>query len=159
LTTPHPADRDSIITRFAAFARRTASGAAVAVAMLAGSTLAVAQPRETVTPLYSYPIAGMPGKSVTAVMVSYPPGGVTPPHRHGRAFVVAYVLEGAIRSQLYGGEERVYRAGESWTEPPGAHHVVGRNASATEPARMIAVFIADTGATDLVVIDGEAKKK
>ena len=110
-------------------------------------------PRETVTPAFAYPIANAPGKQLTALIVSYAPGGKTPAHRHGRAFVVGYVLEGSIRSKLGNGEERVYRAGESWTEQPGAHHTVSENASATEPAKLLALLVAGKGAKDLVTID------
>ena len=59
---------------------------------------------------------------------------------------MAYVLEGAIRSKVNDGPETVYQAGESWIEPPGAAHSVSANASATEPARLLAVFVADDGA-------------
>ncbi len=117
--------------------------------------------RETVAPAFSYPIANVPGKSITALTVSYAPGAKTPAHRHGRSFVVGYVLEGSIRSKLDNGEVRTYRAGESWTEKPGAHHVLSENASATEPAKLLAFLIADTKAKDLLTFDadkGKAKK-
>ena len=89
----------------------------------------------------------MPGKTLTAVEVDYAPGGRSGPHRHPASGVVfAYVLAGAIRSQVEGGPVAVFRAGESWFEPPAAHHLVSENASSTEPARLLAVFVADTGA-------------
>ena len=69
--------------------------------------------REAITPAFAYPIANVPGKTMTALIVTYAPGAKTPAHRHGQAFVVGYVLEGAIRSKLDNGEERVYRVGES----------------------------------------------
>jgi quercetin dioxygenase-like cupin family protein len=82
--------------------------------------------------------------------VNYTPGGKSLPHHHGRsAFVTAYVLTGAIRSQVENGETRVYRAGEHWTEPPAAYHPVSENASATEPASLLAIFVADTDASDV----------
>jgi quercetin dioxygenase-like cupin family protein len=58
------------------------------------------------------------------------------------------VLTGAIRSQVENGETRVYKAGEHWTEPPGAYHPVSENASATEPASLLAIFVADTDESD-----------
>jgi quercetin dioxygenase-like cupin family protein len=133
----------------------------VALALSAGQAAAqAADPgRETITPAFSYPIANVPGKSLTALTVTYAPGAKTPPHRHGRSFVVGYVLEGAIRSRLDNGEVRIYRAGESWTEKPGVHHVVSENASTTEPAKLFAMFIAETKATDLVTFDGDKKGK
>jgi quercetin dioxygenase-like cupin family protein len=114
--------------------------------------------RETVTPAFAYPIANVPGKSITALIVTYPPGAKTPPHRHGRSFVVAHVLEGQVRSKLDNGEVRIYKAGESWTENPGARHVVSENASATEPAKVYAVLIAKTNAKDLLTFDAEQAK-
>jgi quercetin dioxygenase-like cupin family protein len=93
---------------------------------------------------FSHPISNVPGKSLVAVEVSYPPGGASAPHRHS-AFVYAYVVSGQIVSQVEGQPERIYREGESWYETPGAHHLISRNASNTESAKLLAVFIADTG--------------
>ncbi len=111
------------------------------------------QAHETITPAFHEAIANVPGKSLTALIVDYAPGAKTSPHRHGSAFVVGYVLSGAIRSQVDGGETRIYRAGESWTEKPGAHHTVSENASSTEPAKLMAVFVADTNDRNLVTLD------
>lgn len=87
-----------------------------------------------------------PGKSMQAVTVSYPPGGASAAHHHARsAFIMAYVMSGAIRSQVEGEPARIYRAGETWSENPGAHHIISENASATEPAELLAVFLVDTG--------------
>ena len=108
---------------------------------------------EAVKQAFQYEIANVPGKSLTALIVNYAPGGKTQPHRHGSAFVTAYVLSGAIRSQLDDGEVRVYHAGESWTERPGQHHTVSENASDTEPARLLAVFVADSSDKNLVILD------
>ncbi len=120
--------------------------------------LAADPPRETVAPAFTYPIANVPGKSITALTVSYPPGGKTPAHRHGKSFVVAYVLEGSIRSKLDNGEVRTYKAGESWTEKPGVHHVMSENASTTEPAKLLAFLIANTNAKDLLTFDADKGK-
>jgi quercetin dioxygenase-like cupin family protein len=90
-------------------------------------------------------IPNIPGKSLRAVVVEYAPGAANKPHRHApSAFVTAYVLEGAVRSQADDGPVRVYHAGEHFTEKPGAHHRVSENASKTEPARMLAIFVMDT---------------
>jgi quercetin dioxygenase-like cupin family protein len=85
------------------------------------------------------------GKVLTAVVVNYPPGGASNAHHHD-ADVFAYVLTGEIRSQVEGGEAKVYHVGESLFEPPGEHHVVSENASKTEPASMLVVFVANDGA-------------
>ena len=112
-----------------------------------------AAPRETLTPAFQEAIAGVPGKTITATVVNYPPGGKSIPHRHGNAFVVAYVLFGSIRSQINDGKSRVYHAGEHWAELPGVYHKVSENVSATKPAKLLAIFVADTKQKSLVVWD------
>ena len=101
----------------------------------------------SVTPVFAYDLPNLPGQKMTGVLVEYGPGGSSPPHHHTKqGSVVAYVLEGAIRSKVDDGPEKVYRAGESWLEPPGAAHSVSANASTTEPASLLAVFVAKDGA-------------
>jgi quercetin dioxygenase-like cupin family protein len=96
---------------------------------------------------------------VKAVVVDYAPGGASPAHTHARsAFIYAYVVSGAIESQVNDGPKRVYRAGESFYETPGSHHGVSRNASATEPARLLAVFVVDTGDKVLTTPDKQILK-
>jgi quercetin dioxygenase-like cupin family protein len=98
--------------------------------------------------------SNIPGKSLEAVAVSYPPGAKSGPHHHAKsAFIMAYVISGAIRSQVGGEPARVYYAGETWREAPGAHHTVSENASATEPAELLAVFLVDTGDGPLTTDD------
>jgi len=100
---------------------------------------------ETITPEFEQAIPNIPGKSLVAIVVDYAPGGSSPAHKHAEsAFIFAYVLSGEIESQVNDGPRRVYRAGESWYEPPGSHHPVSRNASATEPAKLLAVFVVDS---------------
>ncbi|MGH8516078.1 MAG: cupin domain-containing protein [Panacagrimonas sp.] len=111
-------------------------------------------PRETILPAFANPIANVPGKSLIAAVVNYPPGGKTPSHSHAKsAFITAYVLSGAIRSQVGGGPVQVFRAGQSWTEKPGDRHSISENASATEPASLLAVFVVDTAETELTTVD------
>ncbi|MBR0871421.1 cupin domain-containing protein [Bradyrhizobium tropiciagri] len=93
----------------------------------------------------SHALPNVPGKRVTVVRVSYGPGGFTPPHRHGGS-VTAYITKGEVRSQLSGGPLETFVVGQSFFEPPGATHLVSANASNTEPAELIAVFVADEGA-------------
>ncbi|MGH3726313.1 MAG: cupin domain-containing protein [Mycobacterium sp.] len=96
----------------------------------------------------------IPGKSLISVTVSYPPGTKSEAHRHAKsAFIMAYVISGAIRSQVDGEPVRVYHAGETWHEAPGAHHTIGENASTTEPAELLAVFLLDTGDGPLTIDD------
>jgi len=96
-------------------------------------------------PNFAAEIPNIPGKSLIANEVNYGPGEASPAHTHGTsAFIYAYVISGAIESKVNDGETRIYRAGESFTEPPGAIHSVCRNASKTEPAKMLVVFVVDT---------------
>jgi quercetin dioxygenase-like cupin family protein len=106
---------------------------------------AAAQDRETVTPAFQEAISNIPGKSLIAIVVSYPPGAGTPAHTHApSAFIVGYVLSGSIRSQVNGGKIQVFHAGEHWIEPPGSHHQISENASTTEPASLLAIYVVDT---------------
>ena len=100
----------------------------------------------------------VPGKSLETVTVSYPPGANSGAHRHAKsAFIMAYVISGAVRSQLEGEPAHVYHAGETWIEAPGAHHTISENASATEPAELLAVFLLDTGDGPLTTYDNARK--
>lgn len=93
--------------------------------------------------VFSARLPNVPGKTLTAIVVEYGPGGSSPAHRHAGS-VFAYVLSGQIRSENSAtGPVRVYRAGENFFEPPGSTHLVSANASDTEPASLLAVFVAD----------------
>ncbi|WP_332671976.1 cupin domain-containing protein [Aromatoleum sp.] len=117
---------------------------AAIVATFAGAARADG-PRETVKPNFSQSLPHIPGKSLVAVEVSYPPGAASVPHRHAQsAFIYAYVVSGRVVSQVGEQPERTYTAGESFHEVPGAHHFLSRNASESEPAKLLAVFIVDT---------------
>jgi quercetin dioxygenase-like cupin family protein len=100
---------------------------------------------ESVAPRLQMPIPNLPGKSFTSAIVTFPPGAKAGPHRHGDAFVYAYVLSGSVRSQLDDQAAKVYRAGEDWFEAPGAHHKVTQNISKRAPARLLVVFVSPTG--------------
>jgi quercetin dioxygenase-like cupin family protein len=100
---------------------------------------------DTVEPIASYALPNVPGKRVTIVRVFYGPGGFTRAHRHGGS-VTAFVTKGEIRSQLGGGPLETFAVGQSFFESPGSTHLVSANASTTEPAELIAVFVADEGA-------------
>jgi quercetin dioxygenase-like cupin family protein len=99
----------------------------------------------TQTPLAAESLSEIPGKKLTAVIVDFAPGAKSKPHRHG-GFIFAYVLSGAIRSQLTGGATAVYEAGEHFIEPDGSEHLVSENASSTEPARLLAISVGDEDA-------------
>jgi quercetin dioxygenase-like cupin family protein len=80
-----------------------------------------------VTQLYQSALPNVSSKDFSVITVVYKPGERSRPHRHGQAFVFAYVLEGSVRSQVEGEPEHIYKQGESWSEAPGAHHVVSGN--------------------------------
>ena len=125
--------------------------AACAVAAIASAVPAAAHDAgSVVTPAFAQAIPNIPGKSLIAVTVDYPPGGASLPHKHaGSAFIFAYVLSGQIESQVNDGPTQIYRAGESFYETPGSTHPVSRNASTTEPAKLLAVFVVDSNDTEL----------
>ena len=109
-------------------------------------------PLNKVEVVASHALPNVPGKRVTVVRVAYGPGGFTPPHRHGGS-VTAYITKGQVRSQLGGGPLETFEVGQSFFEPPGATHLVSANASSTEPAELIAVFVADEGAELTTLLD------
>jgi quercetin dioxygenase-like cupin family protein len=104
-----------------------------------------------VTLVFDHALPNVPGKSIKGVLVEYPPGGTSPAHTHPHsAFIYATVLEGAIRSGVNGGPVKVYHVGENFYEEPGSHHDVSANASQTEPARLLAVFVVDSDEKNLL---------
>ena len=129
-------------------------GLALALCAAAPTLASADAPAGKAREAFDRPIPNIPGKSVIAVVVDYPPGGKTPAHHHpASAFVNAYVLSGAIRSQVDGGMVRVYHVGESWSEEPGAHHQISENASETRLARLLAFFVVDSTDKELVTLD------
>ena len=89
----------------------------------------------------------VPGQTLTAIVVRYPLGGKSPKHRHAGG-VFAFVVSGSIRSENSAtGPARVYKAGEGFWEPAGSAHLVSEKASTAEAASLLAVFVAEAGAT------------
>jgi quercetin dioxygenase-like cupin family protein len=96
---------------------------------------------------HDLPDLTMEGWEVTVSHVDYPPGRVGAAHKHP-GFVLAYVLEGAVVAKISEqGEERTYTVGQMFYEQPGATHEVSKNASQTEPARLLAMIFAKKGST------------
>ena len=118
--------------------------------LVASSRLAEAQtPATPLPPVFKHdlPNVTMDGWEVTVSYVDYPPGRVSPVHHHA-GFVLAYVLEGAVVTRISGqGEERTYTTGQMFYEQPGATHEVSKNASQTQPAKLLAMIFAKKGAT------------
>ena len=97
------------------------------------------------------------------MLVKFPPNGSTPPHRHGGASVVGYIVEGTALNKMNDEPTRVLKQGDTWYEAPGCHHRVSDNHSTTEPMTLLATFVVDTrvmeegGPGALVQIDEEYK--
>lgn len=95
-----------------------------------------------VTPLLDKSFNNLPGKEGLMLLVEYPPGSVDPVHRHdAHAFI--YVLEGSIVMAVKGGKEQTLTAGQTFYEGPRDIHTVGRNASATKPAKFVVFMVKD----------------
>ncbi|OAT67844.1 hypothetical protein AWB85_12030 [Mycobacteroides immunogenum] len=127
------------------------------LAALAPIPIASAQPEKrtpTVTVVSSREISNIPGKSFVIVRVDFPPGAVSPPHRHaGSAFIQAFVESGTLRNEVEGDGVRDYSAGQYWYEEPGAHHLRTENLSRSAPAVLFADIIMDTGDEPLTIYD------
>jgi quercetin dioxygenase-like cupin family protein len=130
--------RDALVSCLAALAAST-----TASAVYAQSNSAAASSRREVM---KQVLPGEPERGLTLIEVTYPPGTGSPAHLHANG-VAAFVVSGSIASQVGDGPEQTYHAGAAWWEPPGAVHRVSRNASATEPATLLAIYIAPRDAT------------
>jgi quercetin dioxygenase-like cupin family protein len=128
----------------------------ILVALALGVSSGSAQDQEQVKPVFQHAIPNAQGKSMIAVVVSYPPGAKSAPHHHApSSFIYAYVLSGSIRSQVGDEPSKVYKAGESFYEVPGSHHTISENASDKEPASMLAVFVVDSKDKPLTIPDNK----
>lgn len=114
------------------------------IAALTASTSAFAADPVKVTPLFGQELAGLPGKEGAMLTVDLAPGADSPPHRHD-AHVFVYVLEGSVVMQVKGKDAVTLKPGGTFYESPSDIHIVGRNASATEPAKFLAVFVKEKG--------------
>ena len=102
-------------------------------------------PQAKVTSLMSKDLTELPGKEVLMITVEYPPGSVDPIHRHN-AQTFVYVLEGSIVMQVKGGKEVTLTPGQTFYEGPDDVHLVGRNASSTQPAKFLVLLVKNKGA-------------
>jgi quercetin dioxygenase-like cupin family protein len=91
-------------------------------------------------------LPGEPLRDISLIEVTYPPATGSPPHLHANG-VIAFVVSGAIVSKVGDGAEQTFHAGDAWWEPPGAIHRVSRNASSTDPATLLAIYVAPKSAT------------
>ena len=105
-----------------------------------------------VTPLMSKDLPECPGKESLMITVVYPPGASDPIHRHN-AHAFVYVLEGSVVMQVKGGQEVTLTPGQSFYEGPNDVHVVGRNASTTQPAKFLVFLVKNKDAPVLVPVE------
>jgi quercetin dioxygenase-like cupin family protein len=131
-------NRASLVSLLAAAAAASCHSAAAAELP---ATAAASKRRDVI----KQDLPGEPARELILLEVTYPPGTGSPPHLHANG-VMAFVVSGAIVSKVNDGPEQTFNAGAAWWEPPGAIHRVSRNASSTEPATLLAIYIAPKGA-------------
>ena len=145
--------RRDAVASFALFADLLASGRHANAQPQAGTTPPPASPPPPVFK-HDLPNETLDDWEVTVSYVDYAPGRVGAPHRHP-GFVLAYVLEGAVVAKISGqGEEKTYTTGQMFYEQPGATHEVSKNASQTQPARLLAMIFARKGSTLTTPVQG-----
>jgi quercetin dioxygenase-like cupin family protein len=126
---------------------------ALVVSMFAGTAFAAENaPPPKATTLMTRDLEGIPGKEMLVLVVEYPPGGVSLPHRHN-ASVFVYVLEGAVTMQVAGSAPVTLQAGGTFYETPGDVHVTSANASSKVPAKFLVYMLKDKGAPPSVPVD------
>lgn len=127
------------------------SAAAFAAGMLclAGARARAQEPK--VTPVMMKNLTDIPGKQLVVLTVEYAPGGADAPHRHN-ADALVYVLQGSVIEQVKGGKPDTLTAGQTFYEGPADIHIVGRNASQTEPAKLVAILVKKQGAPPVVPV-------
>jgi len=127
---------------------------ALIVSMVVGTSFAAENaPPAKVTPVMTRDLEGLPGKEMLVLVVEYPPGGVSQPHRHD-ASVFVYVLEGAVTMQVAGGAPVTLQAGGSFYEAPGDVHVTSANASSKVPAKFLVYMLKNKGAPPSTPVTG-----
>ena len=127
---------------------------AVALCISPAAAHEAPSPAGTIMTRFNQALPTVPGKTMTAVEVTLAPGQASVPHRHAKsAFIMAYVVSGVILNQIEGEPAKVYRAGDTWMEAPGAHHIKATNLSKTRSAKLLAVFVADSDDTGLTTLD------
>ena len=114
------------------------------LALMSGSLKTQPSPGRRTAFQSDLPDIAIKGWAITAIEVGYGPGESSPAHRHP-GITIAYVLEGEVRSKVGDGPERTYKAGEMWLETPGQLHAVSGNASKTNPAKILAILLAEKG--------------
>jgi quercetin dioxygenase-like cupin family protein len=129
---------------------RTLQSALALIVMLGAGALvpAISQqqtPATKVTTLLKEAMAELPGREIIMVTLDIPPGGGSPPHRHPGHHIFGYVLEGTYKLKLDQGTETILTKGQTFYEAPGQLHAISVNASLTEPAKVLAFIVGESG--------------
>ena len=106
------------------------------------------RPLPTIKPLYQYDLVNCPGKYIVGMLIKFPPNGSSPPHRHGGASVIGYVVEGTTLNKMNDDPIKTIKQGETWYEAPGCHHKVSDNHSKTERMTLLATMVIDKKVVD-----------
>ena len=123
----------------------TMSATMPAMAQQPAPATTVATRATEVTALMKQALADIPGREVTVITLDIPPGAGSAPHRHPGHHVFGYVLDGSYKLKLDQGDEKILTKGQTFYEAPGQLHAVSANASQTEPAKVLAVIVAESG--------------
>jgi len=123
--------------------------------MMSAAPAAENAPPAKATPLMTHDLQGIAGKEMLVLVVEYPPGGVSQPHRHN-ASVFVYVLEGSVTMQVAGSAPVTLKPGDTFFEAPGDVHVTSANASSSAPAKFLVYMVKDKGAPASVAAPGVA---
>ena len=99
---------------------------------------------DKVSVLMKQRLPDMAGKEATVLTVDYAPGAASESHVHPGS-VFAYVLEGTVVTRLEGEPPNTYTKGQSWYESPKRPHVISKNGSETEPARLLVFLLSQEG--------------
>ena len=123
-----------------------------ALALMVSASAFAHEPSEKVTVLQDEMLKNVPGKKALMIEVDYLPGQSSIAHKHDGT-TMAYVISGEITSQVKGQPAKTYKAGEFWYEPAGSEHIVSKNASATQPARLLAFMVLATDEKVLIPLE------
>ncbi|QYN21731.1 cupin domain-containing protein [Amycolatopsis sp. DSM 110486] len=107
-----------------------------------------------VTRLMTQSLPDIAGKEGMIEIVDFAPGEASQVHRHNCDLFV-YVLEGSVVTQVKGGKLQTVPTGGVFYESPTDVHVVSRNASATEPAKLAVFYVKAKGTPPTVILNGD----
>jgi quercetin dioxygenase-like cupin family protein len=117
----------------------------MSVTVTTGAITQEQAPATKVSTLMKQAMTDLPGREVLVITLDIPPGGGSSAHRHPGHHIFGYVLEGTYKIRVDQGPERTLGKGDTFYEAPGQLHAVSANGSRTEPAKVLAVIVAESG--------------